>query len=74
MKGFLSLLCLLLAFRASADFLIVQRNGNMRAEANTESEILEKIHTGDSLILLEPTKTNSYWHVRGRASGYIKHW
>jgi beta-lactamase superfamily II metal-dependent hydrolase len=69
MKGLLILVCLLIATRASADFLVVQRNGNMRAEASTQSEILEKIHTGDSLILLEPTKTNSYWHVRGRASG-----
>ena len=58
-----------ISFTASADFLIVQRNGNMRADASTESEILERIHTGDTLILLEPDQINSYFHVRGRRSG-----
>ena len=41
----------------------------MRSEASTAAEILEKIHTGDTLILLEPTQTNAYYHVRGRQSG-----
>ena len=42
-----------ISYTASADYLIVQRNGNMRAEASTDSEILEKVHTGDTLILLD---------------------
>ncbi len=69
MKVLLSILWLFTAYNASADFLIVQRNGNMRAAPSTESEVLEKIHTGDSLILIDSFKTDSYWHVRGRASG-----
>lgn len=69
MKVLLTIIWLVVSFSASADFLIVQRNGNMRAEPTTESEILEKIHTGDSLILIDNLKTGSYWHVRARASG-----
>ena len=60
---------LLIAITASADYLVVQRNGNMRAAPTTESEILERIHTGDTLILIKLFKTDNYWHVRGRASG-----
>ena len=69
MRVLLIFILLTISFTASADFLIVQRNGNMRAEASTESEILERIHTGDTLILLEPDQINSYYHVRGRRSG-----
>lgn len=69
MKILFTILWLLYAYTAFADFLIVRRNGNMRADASTESEVLEKIHTGDSLILIDDFKTNSYWHVRGRQSG-----
>lgn len=69
MRIHLCICFLLFSFTASADFLIVSRNGNMRAEASTDSEILERIHTGDTLILIDDIKTNSYWHVRGKASG-----
>lgn len=69
MKILFTFLWLCITYSASADYLIVQRNGNMRAEPSTESEILEKIHTGDSLILLEADQTNAYYHVRGRQSG-----
>ena len=70
MKLLLTFFWICLTYTASADFLIVQRNGNMRAEPTVESEILEKIHTGDSLILLDDgQQTDSYYHVRGRQSG-----
>ena len=62
---------LFLAYTASADFLIVRRNGNLRAESSTTSEVLEKIHTGDTLILIDPVKTNDYWHVKGMQSGQV---
>lgn len=69
MKIILGFICLCITYTANADFLIVQRNGNMRAEPSTESEILEKVHTGDTLILLELDQTDAYYHVRGRQSG-----
>ncbi|MBC7774185.1 MAG: hypothetical protein H7246_02000 [Phycisphaerae bacterium] len=69
MRVLFTILGLCLACNASADFLIVSRNGNMRAEPSTASEILEKIHTGDTLFLVDVVKTGEYWHVRGRASG-----
>jgi beta-lactamase superfamily II metal-dependent hydrolase len=69
MKFLLLLIWVFIAQTASADFLIVQRNGNMRAEASTASEILEKVHTADTLILLDTERTNEYWHVKGMQSG-----
>lgn len=72
MKYFLSLLTafFLLVNTASADYLIVQRNGNLRKEASTESEILEKIKTRDTLLLVEPGQTaNGYYHVISFLSG-----
>jgi beta-lactamase superfamily II metal-dependent hydrolase len=70
MKTLLTLFWLCITYTASADYLIVQRNGNMRAEPSSVSEILERIHTGDTLILLDAgQQTDSYYHVRGRQSG-----
>jgi len=69
MRILLTILYLFAAIISNGQFLRVQRNGNMRAEPNTTSEILEKIHTGDSLILLQPSQTDAYYHVRGRVSG-----
>lgn len=69
MKSFLLAGLLLSSLTASADYLVVQRNGNMRALPSTASEILEKIHTGDTLVLLENTQTDAYYHVKGRQSG-----
>jgi len=69
MRILFTILYLFAAIISNAQFLRVQRNGNMRAEPNTDSEILEKIHTGDSLILLQPNQTNAYYHVRGGGSG-----
>lgn len=58
-----------ISVNAYADYLVVQRNGNMRAEPSTASEILEKIHTGDTLVLVDANQTNAYYHVKGRQSG-----
>ena len=69
MKLLLTILWLFIAQAAYAEYLVVQRNGNMRAEPSTDSEILEKIHTGDKLILLELDQTNAYYHVKGTQSG-----
>lgn len=69
MRMILSIFLLCITLTSYADHLIVQRNGNMRAQPNRDSEIIERIHTGDTLILLGKNKTNDYWHVRGSASG-----
>jgi hypothetical protein len=59
MKCFLSLLVTYFLFLNSvnAEYLIVQRNGNLRKEASTESEILEKIKVTDTLLLIETDQT-----------------
>jgi len=69
MKLLLIFFWLCISYTATADYLIVQRNGNMRAAPSGASEVLEKIHTGDTLILLDPAQTNAYYHVRGMQSG-----
>jgi beta-lactamase superfamily II metal-dependent hydrolase len=69
MKVLITFIALFIAYTASADYLIIQRNGNMRADASTESEVVERVHTGDTLLLLEPDQTNMYYHVRALQSG-----
>jgi beta-lactamase superfamily II metal-dependent hydrolase len=72
MKCFLSLLVTSFLFLNSvnAEYLIVQRNGNLRKEASTESEILEKIKVTDTLLLIETSQTpNGYYHVISYLSG-----
>jgi competence protein ComEC len=72
MKSFLSLLIAFFLFLSSvkADYLIVQRNGNLRKEASTESEILEKVKINDTLLLIGPNPTaNGYYHVISYLSG-----
>jgi competence protein ComEC len=72
MKCFLSLLVTYFLFLNSvnAEYLIVQRNGNLRKEASTESEILEKIKVTDTLLLIETDQTpNGYYHVISFLSG-----
>ena len=69
MRTLLTVIWLIISSAAFADYLVVQRNGNLRAEPSTESEILEKIRSGDILDLIEEEKTNGYWHVRAGASG-----
>jgi len=54
---------------AHADFLIVQRNGNLRAEPSTSSEVVERIRTGDTLLLLEADQSDAYYHVTAKQSG-----
>src|SRR5688500_3421010 len=60
---------LLFLNNASADHLIVQRNGNLRKDPTTESEILEKIKFQDTLLLRETDQTNGYYHVISYLSG-----
>jgi len=71
MKYFLSLVVVFFFFHqfARADYLIVQRNGNLRKERSTASEILEKIKTKDTLLLIESTPVDNYYHVISYASG-----
>ena len=60
----------LIVSSARAEYLIVQRNGNLRKEASTESEVLEKIKTRDTLLLVETEQTaNGYYHVISYLSG-----
>ena len=72
MKYFLSLAVsfFLVLNTARAEYLIVQRNGNLRKEASTGSEILEKIKTRDTLLLITTEQTaNGYYHVISYLSG-----
>ena len=69
MKLFFTTLLLSICLFAHADYLIVQRNGNMRAGPSTSDEILEKIHTGDTLLLIDAAQTDGYYHVKGKLSG-----
>jgi len=71
MKHFtiISVFFLLLLNNATADYLIVQRNGNLRKEPTTESEILEKIKFQDTLLLKETEQTDGYYHVISYLSG-----
>jgi len=72
MKPLLSFVTAFVLFlnSANADYLTVQRNGNLRKEASTESEVLEKIKIHDTLLLLDPNQTdNGYYHVVSYASG-----
>jgi hypothetical protein len=49
MKLLLTIISLFIIQTASANYLLVSRNGNLRADPSTDSEILEKIHTGDTV-------------------------
>jgi competence protein ComEC len=71
MKHILSLIIVFLYFLnvAKADYLIVQRNGNLRKNSSTQSEILEKIKSRDTLLLIELEQTNGYYHVVSYLSG-----
>ena len=69
MKLLFSLYLSLLYFSASADFLIVQRTGNLRESPSVNSEMLEKIKSGDTLILLLQNQVEGYYRVFVPASG-----
>jgi beta-lactamase superfamily II metal-dependent hydrolase len=69
MKVLFTTLLALLCFIASADHLVVQRNGNLREEPNSESEIIEKVKTGDKLELLDTDQTDGYYFVKSALSG-----
>lgn len=68
MKLLLIILLLVRSFPVHADYLLVQRTGNLRAAPSGESEILEKVTLGDTLVLLDEEQTNGYYHVGTLAS------
>jgi len=68
MKFLVTIVFILISATAFADYLVVQRNGNLRQNESTSSEILEKLHTGDTLLLLELNQTAGYYHVVSLAS------
>jgi uncharacterized protein YgiM (DUF1202 family) len=43
---------------------VASRNVRLRPDASSSHTAIETIHKGDQLTLLEPTKTNGYYHVR----------
>jgi hypothetical protein len=59
----LFVLSLLWASLATAHTAVVKRNVNLRSDASTSSEIIESLEVGTQLQLLEPDKTNGFYHV-----------
>lgn len=62
-------LCLLWTSLATAQTAKVTRNVNLRSDASTNSDVLEKLKPGAQLQLVEPDETNGFYHVTapGRA-------
>jgi hypothetical protein len=56
-------LCLLWASAATAQTAVVKRDVNLRSEASTDSDIIELLKPGTQLQLVEPEKTNGFYHV-----------
>jgi len=59
----LFVLCLLWTSLATAQTAVVKRNVNLRSDASTESDIVELLKPGAQLQVVEPDKTNGYYHV-----------
>jgi hypothetical protein len=49
---------------AQTDILVVHHNANLREPATTQSAIVDHLEPGDELTMLEPDKTEGFWHVR----------
>ncbi len=47
-----------------AQTAVASRNVNLRPDASTAHMAIETIHKGDQVTLLEPGKTNGYYHVQ----------
>ena len=76
MKRLLFFILICISYTANADYLIVQRNGNLMECSSTASEILEKIRKGDTLLLVETNQLNGYYHVislAGQQEGWVYH-
>jgi len=70
------LVCILavVVFTAKADYLITSRSGNIKAEADRNSETIENIPTNTRLTLLDNgAQVNEYYHVSSLsgAEGWI---
>ena len=50
------------------DYLILSRDGTVKKEANTKSEIIFKVRQGDTLLLISDAKKNGYYNVRASNS------
>src|SRR5207253_2650020 len=46
-----------------AETATVKRTTNLRSDPSTDNSPIAKLHKGDSVELLEPDKTNGYYHV-----------
>src|SRR5260370_6933303 len=65
MKRFVRLLALcLLVGLASAQTATVKRNTNLRSDASSASDLVEKLRPPTQLQLLEPDSTAGYYHVQ----------
>jgi hypothetical protein len=65
MKRLLSLLvsCLLWAGFATAQTAVVKRNANLRSDASTGSDVIEKLKPGTQVQLVEPDETSGFYRV-----------
>jgi len=59
----LLVLCLLWTSLAAAQTAVVKRSVNLRSDASTDSDIVELLKPGAQLQLVEPDKTNGFYHV-----------
>jgi beta-lactamase superfamily II metal-dependent hydrolase len=66
MKQFLTFLLLLCSLSISAQ-LVVKRNANLRSGPSTTTAVVEQLSIGDTLLLLEPGTTQSFYHIRSVA-------
>lgn len=55
--------CLLWSGLATAQTAVVKRDVNLRSEASTSSDVLEKLRSGAQLQLAGSDKTNGFYHV-----------
>lgn len=56
-------LCLLWTILATAQTARVTRNVNLRSDASTNSDVIEKLKHGTQLQLVDPDETNGFYHV-----------
>src|SRR5216684_1691652 len=59
----LFVLCFLFTSLAMAQTAVVKRNVNLRSDASTDSDVIEALAVGTHLQMVEPDKTNGYYHV-----------
>jgi beta-lactamase superfamily II metal-dependent hydrolase len=74
MRALFSFCLILISVAARADFLIVNRTGNLRQSPSTNSVVLQKVTTGDTLFLIDQIQVQGYYHVialTSRQEGWI---